>query len=134
MVKVIDGKDTVLGRLATYVSKEATRGEDVVVLNCDQVIITGDKENLKKQIEDRRKRIGSGQQGPKISRSMDRIVKRAIRGMLPNHREGRGKVAYKKIKCFVGVPKEFQDIEKITLPKKRKKKFVYIKDIPGIKK
>lgn len=129
MVKIIDGKNTVLGRLASFAAKEALKGEEIVVLNSEQVIITGNKKNIKENFKKKRERVGSGQQGPKHSRLNDRIVKRAIRGMLPNHRKGRGKEVFKKIKCYIGVPKEFQDSKKITLKIKSKNKFMMIKDI-----
>lgn len=132
-MKIIDGKGVVLGRLASYAAKEAVKGEEIVVLNCAEVIITGNKERIKKDLEEKRRRVGSGQKGPKVSRSIDKIVKRTIRGMLPNHREGRGREAYKRIKCYVSTPKEFQDSEKISFVRE-KKKFVKIKEIPGSKK
>ena len=129
MVKIIDGKNTVLGRLASFAAKEAIKGEEIIVLNCEQVIITGNKKNIKENFEKKREKVGSGQKGPKYSRLNDRIVKRAIRGMIPNHRKGRGKEIFKKIKCYVGVPKEFQDSEKIKLKLKSKNKFIMIKEI-----
>ncbi len=128
-MKIIDGKNAVLGRLASYVAKEALKGEDIVILNCDQVIITGNKKNIREEFEAKRRKIGSGQKGPKHSRSTDKIVKRSIRGMLPNHRLGRGKIAYRKIKCYVGVPKEFQESKKIIGGREKKSKFVYVKEI-----
>ena len=128
-MKIIDGKNAVLGRLASYVAKEALKGEDIVILNCDQLIITGNKKNIREEFEEKRRKIGSGQKGPKHSRSTDKIVKRSIRGMLPNHRLGRGKIAYRKIKCYVGIPKEFQESKKIIGGREKKSKFVYVKEI-----
>jgi len=128
-MKIIDGKNAVLGRLASYVAKESLKGEEIVVLNCDQIIITGNKKNIRKEFEAEKRKIGSGQKGPKHSRSTDKIVKRTIRGMLPDHRRGRGKIAYRKIKCYVGIPKEFQESKKIIGGRKKKSKFVYIKEI-----
>ncbi len=128
-MKIIDGKNAVLGRLASYVAKEALKGEDIVILNCEQVIISGNKKNIREEFEAKRRKIGSGQKGPKHSRSTDKIVKRSIRGMLPNHRLGRGKIAYRKIKCYVGVPKEFQESKKIIGGREKKSKFVYVKEI-----
>ncbi len=128
-MKIIDGKNAVLGRLASYVAKEALKGEEIIILNCDQVIITGNKKNIREEFEAKRRKIGSGQKGPKHSRSTDKIVKRSIRGMLPNHRLGRGKIAYRKIKCYVGVPKEFQESKKIIGGREKKSKFVYVKEI-----
>ena len=127
-MKIIDGQNAVLGRLASYVAKQALKGEEIVILNCEQVIITGNKKNIKEEFEAKRSRVGSSQKGPKHSKTSERIVKRTIRGMLPDHRKGRGKVAFKKIKCYVGVPKEFQDVKKIVAGKKKKSKFSLVKE------
>ena len=78
---------------------------------------------------EKREKVGSGQKGPKHSRLNEKIVKRAVRGMLSNHRKGRGKEAYNKIKCHVGVPKEFKDSEKINLDTGNKIKFIKVGEI-----
>jgi ribosomal protein uL13 len=127
-MRVIDGKNAVLGRLSSYVAKEALKGEEIVVLNCDQVIITGNKKRIKEDFEEKRNRVGSSQKGPKHSKTSEKIVKRTIRGMLPDHRKGRGKMVFKKIKCYVGVPKEFQESKKIIAGKKKKSKFSMVKE------
>ena len=128
-MKIIDGKNAVVGRLASYVAQQALRGEDVVIVNCEQVIITGNKKDIREKFEQKRRRVGSGQQGPKHSRNPEMIVKRAIRGMLPNHRAGRGKAAFKKIKCYKGIPKEFEDKKKVVSGKEKKMKFISVKEI-----
>jgi len=128
MTKIIDGKNAVLGRLASYTAKEALKGEDIIILNCEDIIITGNKKNIEENFDARRNRVGHSQKGPRHSKSSEKIVKRAIRGMLPDHRGGRGKIAFKKIKCCVGVPKEFQESKKILAGKQKKTKFSRIKD------
>ncbi len=128
-MKIIDAKDAVLGRLASYVAKEALKGEEIVIINCDQVIITGNKRNIKENFEAKRRRVGSGQKGPKYPRTSEKIVKRVIRGMIPNHRKGRGKEAYRKIKCYVGIPEEFQDSKKISGKREKRSKFSKLIDI-----
>ena len=128
-MKIIDGKNAVLGRLASYVTKEALKGEDIVILNCEEVIITGNRKRTQEDFEKKRGRVGSSQKGPKHSRTSERIVKRTIRGMLPDHRKGRGRTAYKKIKCYNGVPKEFEGSKKIIGGKEKKTKFIQIKEI-----
>ncbi len=128
MSKIIDGKNAVLGRLASYAAKESLKGEEIVVLNCEQIIITGNKKNIEKEFQEKRSRVGSSQKGPKHSKTSEKIVKRVIRGMLPDHRKGRGRVAFKKIKCYVGVPKEFQDAKKIIAGKRKTCKFALVKD------
>jgi len=114
--------------LASYAAKEALKGEDIIILNCEDIIITGNKKNIEENFKIRRSRVGHSQKGPRHSRSSEKMVKRSIRGMLPDHREGRGKIAFKKIKCYVGVPKEFQESKKILAGKQKKTKFSRIKD------
>jgi len=50
-------------------------------LNCKEVIITGNKKDIREKFEQKRRRVGSGQKGPKHSKNPERIVKRTIRGM-----------------------------------------------------
>ena len=128
-MKVIDGKNAVLGRLASYAAKESLKGEEVKIINCEQVIITGSRKFIEKDFQEKREKIGSGQKGPKISRASEKIVKRAIKGMLPDHREGRGREAFKRIRCYVGIPQEFKDSNKITFNNEDKLKYIRVKEI-----
>lgn len=127
-MKVIDGKGIVMGRIASYAAKEALKGEDVKIINCDEVIITGNKERIKEDMRIKRSRVGSSQKGPKYPRSPEKIVKRAIRGMLPEHRWGRGRIAMKKILCYNGIPKELEKEKIISLDVKEKIKFNKIRE------
>ena len=128
-MKIIDGKNAVLGRLASYSAKEALKGEEIVILNCEHVIITGNKKDIYEKWESKRKRVGTGQRGPKHSGLAERIVKRAIRGMLPKTTGGRGKEAFRRIKCYTGIPKEFEESKKIVGGKERKSKFISVREI-----
>jgi large subunit ribosomal protein L13 len=126
---IIDGKDATMGRLASYVAKQALKGEEIAIVNCKEIIITGNKENIRKEFLEKRGRVGSTQQGPKVSRDPEKMIKRVIRGMLPNHREGRGKQALKKIKCYAEIPKEFENSKKISAGKEKGDKFQKIKEV-----
>ncbi len=128
-MKIIDGKNATLGRLGSYVAKQALKGEEIIILNCEQVIITGNKKNIEKEFAEKRSRVGWSQKGPKHSHLAFKIVKRAIRGMLPDHRRGRGKDAFKRIKCYNGVPKEFEESKKISAGKEKPSKFIQIKHV-----
>ena len=120
-MKIIDGTNAILGRLAAYSAKEALKGEEIAIINCRNVIITGGKRSIIEDFEAKRKRVGSTQGGPKISRTSEKIVKTAIRGMLPNYRHGRGRTAFKKIKCYAGIPEELEKVEKIHFENKNSK-------------
>jgi len=103
---IINGENAVLGRLASYAAKQALLGKDVVIINSEKVIITG----REKEIVDRyNKKRTVGGYGPKpvFSSMPERILKRTIRNMLP-YKHGRGKKAFGKIKCYSGIPGEFE--------------------------
>ncbi len=128
-MKIINGENTALGRLASFVAKESLKGEEIRIINCEKVIITGNKEFTEKAFLQKRSRVGTRQIGPKVSRSSERIVKRAIRGMLPDHRRGRGKEAFKRIICYKGVPQELKDMESISLDKKEEIKHIKVEHL-----
>ena len=127
-MKIIDGKGSVLGRLATFVAKESLKGEEIFVVNCNEVIITGNFKTTKREFEEKRSRIGHSQKGPKHHAVSEKIVKRAIRGMLPNPREGRGKSALGKIKCYNKIPSELEGKDFIKLETPKKIKYSEIKE------
>ena len=127
-MKIIDGTDAVMGRLASYVAKQALQGEEVTVVNCDKVLISGNKKMIKEDFLKRRSRVGSSQKGPKHHKSSEKIVKRTIRGMLPDHREGRGRIAWKKIMCYNGVPKEFEGKKLIKAGKEKTGKYSKVEE------
>ncbi|MBU2612695.1 MAG: 50S ribosomal protein L13 [Nanoarchaeota archaeon] len=127
-MKVVQGKGVPLGRLASFAAKEALKGEEISIINCNEVIITGNYKSTKENFDTKRSRVGSGQRGPKHSATTEKIVKRAIRGMLPNAREGRGRIALKKIKCYSKVPKELEKEKVIEIPTSKKIKYSLVKE------
>ena len=128
MTKVIDGTNAVLGRLASYAAKQALLGEEIIIVNCEKIIITGNRANIRERFEAERKKIGSGQKGPKISRNPEMIVKRAIRGML-SHRQARGKAALGRIMCYIGIPEKFREAKKIISGKEKHGKFIHVEEL-----
>jgi len=125
---IVDGKGVAMGRLASFVAKEALKGNEIDVVNSEEVIITGNKKSIKEEFLVKRSRVGHSQKGPKHPARTEKIVKRAIRGMLPNFREGRGREAFKRIKCYNGIPKEFEGKEMIEMNKPKKVKFSKVKE------
>ena len=127
-MKFIDGKGAVLGRLASYTAKELLKGEEIAIVNCEEVIISGNKARTRADFHKKRLRVGTGQQGPKLGKTSEKIVKRTIRGMLPNYREGRGRIVFKKLKCYNKVPKEFEEVKKINAGKGKPIKYSKVKE------
>jgi len=127
-MKIIDGTGAVLGRLASYTAKELLKGEEVSIINCNEIIISGKKKSIGKEFAKRRSRVGHSQKGPRHHKTSEKIVKRTIRGMLPNFREGRGKQAFKRLRCYNTVPKELKEKKAISSSKEKPIKFAKVKD------
>ncbi|MBI2103286.1 50S ribosomal protein L13 [Candidatus Woesearchaeota archaeon] len=106
-MKIYNGEGMVLGRLAGYVAKDALLGEEVAVVNCDKVIVSGKRVIIMAEKKQRWDRRGYPLKSQKMPRLSDRYVRRAIRGMLP-WKITRGREAYKKVLCYIGVPLELQ--------------------------
>ena len=127
-MKVIDGSGAILGRLASYTAKELLKGEEISIVNCNEIIITGNKTTTEKEFKAKRSRIGHSLKGPKHHKTSEKMVKRAIRGMLPNFREGRGKQAFGRLRCYNEVPKNLESVEKISSKKDNPIKFARVKE------
>ncbi|MFC1685713.1 50S ribosomal protein L13 [Nanoarchaeota archaeon] len=128
MEVVIDAEGAIIGRLGTFVAKQALIGNEVRILNCEKGIITGSKEALQAVYLSRKWRGGYAQKGPYFSKSPEKIVKRSFRGMLP-WKTTRGKDAFKRIKCYSGVPEEFEKKEKKEFKRTLKKPYLTVKEV-----
>ncbi len=113
MVTIIDADGMILGRMASILATRLLAGEEIAVVNAEKAIITGTRARVF-SIYRRKRERGSREGGPFFPRRPDHIVKRTIRGMVPYRRE-RGHDALKRIKVYVGIPKEFAGKEMETL-------------------
>jgi len=104
---VIDASNLIVGRLATTVAKKALMGEEINVVNCENAIMTGKKKEVFEKMKARRER-GDAMKGPFFPTMPDRFIRRVIRGMLP-YKQEKGKLAYKRVMCYLGVPAQFKD-------------------------
>ena len=97
---IIDGEGCVLGRLASITSKNLLEGEEVVILNAEKIMLTGNKEwayAKYKQRVDRASISNPRDLGPKYPRRPDDIFRRTVRGMLP-FKKSKGKTARYRIR------------------------------------
>ena len=114
---IIDAENAVFGRICSLAAKKALEGNQVVIVNSEKAVITGSRQNIiTRYTEIRQKGRSHSMKGPKISRSAFRLLKRGIRGMLPNHKAGIGKQALARIRCYNGMPEEFKNKQMIQLP------------------
>ncbi len=96
-----------IGRFSSAVAKRLLNGEEIHVVNAEKALITGSKPWLLAEFKHRRD-IGSQRKGPFYPRRPDRILHRAIRGMLPYQRP-RGRTALKRLRVYVDVPQGLKD-------------------------
>ncbi len=118
---LVNAENRVVGRISSFAAKKALQGEQVTVLNAEKAIISGSKEFAMQRLKTRLDLVkkGNPEGGAKYSRMPDRVLRMAIRGMLPWKRKS-GREAYKKVYVFIGLPKQFEGSKFIELPGKTK--------------
>ncbi len=108
---IVDAEGQVLGRLASKIaqvlrgkhktnfSPHMDMGDSVVVINAEKIIVTGKKETQKTYF----KHTGYPGGGKETSLAAlrrsrpDRIIKKAVKGMLPHNRLGRSIISHLKV-------------------------------------
>jgi large subunit ribosomal protein L13 len=114
--KVIDADNAILGRLSSTVAKELLQGEEIVIVNAEKAIVTGNaRTTITRYIQRSNIRTKTNPlKGPFFPRTPEGIVRRTVRGMLPR-KKPRGKAAYGRLKVFRSIPKDYLDtpLEKI---------------------
>ncbi|MDQ4117218.1 MAG: 50S ribosomal protein L13 [Actinomycetota bacterium] len=111
---VIDANDVVLGRLATHAATllrgkhkptfapHVDTGDFVVIVNAEKVAVSGNKREDKFVYRHSGHPGGLKQKsvGQMIDHQPDRLVEKAVKGMLPKNRLGRAMA--KKLKVYAG--------------------------------
>ncbi len=118
---VIDATDKVLGRLATEAASilrgkkkpifqpNVDAGDYVIVVNADKVKLTGFKSDQKTYYKISTGYVGHNRHVPfreMKEKRPERIVERAIKGMLPHNALGR--MMYRKLRVYSGPNHEHQ--------------------------
>lgn len=129
---IINAENLVVGRIATISAKKALNGEKIDIVNCEKAILTGSRANIFAKYR-RKISLGVPLKGPYFPRRADMMVRRIIRGMLPYKNE-RGRNAFKRIMCYIGVPDKLKDqkmetIEDANVKKLTNLKYVTIKEV-----
>ncbi|MDP3734074.1 MAG: 50S ribosomal protein L13 [Nanoarchaeota archaeon] len=112
-MKMYNGEDLILGRLASLAAKQALLGEEVIIVNCEKMIVSGNKAGIFAKFKQFINRGGYPLKSQNISRLPERYVRRCIRGMLP-WKQARGKEAFRRVMCYRGMPDEFAGKEMVV--------------------
>jgi len=130
-MKIYDATNQIVGRLATYVAKDLLKGEQVVIVNAEKAVLSGDPKTKFKEYKQKIDR-GDPKKGPFYPKYPDLMLRRIIRGMLPWHKD-KGRKAYRRLKVYIGEPEEFKNKEKIRIEEadasKLKCKYITLGDL-----
>ena len=126
---IIDGEGEIFGRLCSYAAKQALEGNEIAIINCEKSIISGDKNGIIAKYRTARARGGFSRKGPHHSKIVHMLMKKSIRGMLPDFRWGEGKAAFTRIKCYEGIPAEFVKEKAIKLKTNKPNRYVTLKEV-----
>ncbi|NUN11367.1 50S ribosomal protein L13 [Candidatus Micrarchaeota archaeon] len=117
-MKVYDADGVIAGRLAAQIVKDLKKNEDVVVVNVEKAVISGPLTRTVKVYADKRNMTNKSnpEHAKKFPRRPDFFFKKIVSGMLP--KTSRRDDLLKKLKAYVGVPKEYEGQGKNELKKK----------------
>ncbi|MCX8150120.1 MAG: 50S ribosomal protein L13 [Candidatus Bathyarchaeota archaeon] len=118
-IAVINAEGLILGRMCSKIAKRLLNGEEIIIVNAEKAVLTGKKKSKVAEAKEFLE-VGAPERGPFHSRRPDRIVRKTVRGMVP-WKQPKGKLAYKRLKVFMGVPKEFKDVEMETIEQAKAK-------------
>ncbi len=110
--KLIDASNQILGRLCSNIAKGALLGENYIVINCSNVIISGTRNDVfgKYLHRNQVKNFANPRRGPFYAHRPDTLVRWTVKAMLPKNK--RGAIALDRIKFFID-----------EIPKRMEKKF-----------
>jgi large subunit ribosomal protein L13 len=114
---VINADGLILGRMASKIAKRLLEGEQVVIVNAEKAVLSGRRRSRvgeAKEFLD----VGGVGRGPFHYRRPDRIVRKAVKGMLPI-RQPKGLQAYRRLQVFIGVPDNLEGQKMGTLAEAR---------------
>ncbi|MHA7734831.1 50S ribosomal protein L13 [Candidatus Nitrosopumilus sp. SW] len=121
---VVDATDHIAGRLSSNVAKLLKQGHRVSLVNCEKIMYSGTRSNLIKEYREflEINSIINPKHGPVHYRRPDTIITKMIRQMLPYDRKPSGKESIKRLRAYIGSPKELKSLEKTQFEKAKIKK------------
>ena len=110
---LINADGLIVGRLSSIVAKKLLEGDEVMIINAEKAILSGAKATTFREYQEAFVR-GSKEHGPYFPKRPDAILKRTIRGMLPDKTQ-RGKDSMARLRVYIGTPSEFDGQPAVTL-------------------
>ncbi|MFH1057001.1 MAG: 50S ribosomal protein L13 [Candidatus Micrarchaeota archaeon] len=106
---VINGEKAIAGRVLAFASKKLQEGEQVIVVNAEKAVFSGDAVNIVSRYKAKRdiQNKSNPEHSPKYPVRPDLFLKYILRGMLPK-KKASGKKARGNFRAFLGMPAEFE--------------------------
>lgn len=116
---VVDASDHIAGRLSSLVAKMLLNGNRISLVNCERIMISGSRSNTIHESRQFLKinSIINPKHGPVHYRRPDTVITKMIRGMLPFEKKPSGKTSHKRLRAYVGSPKELKPFKKVQFEK-----------------
>jgi len=116
-VIVIDGRGHLVGRLASVVAKEILNGQKVVVVRCEELIMSNSiyANKIKFKHFEMKRTATNPKRGPFHQTSPAQLFKRALRGMIPR-KTARGHAALQRFRCYEGIPTPYDTMKRLVVP------------------
>ncbi len=121
---VVDTTDHIAGRLSSHVAKLLLKGNRVSLVNCEKIMLSGTRANIIQEYKEflEINSIIHPKHGPVHYRRPDTMITKMIRGMLPFEKKPSGITAHKRLRAYIGSPKELKPFEKIQFEKAKIKR------------
>lgn len=116
---VVDASNHIAGRLSSLVAKMLLKGNRISLVNCERIMISGSRSNTIHEYRQFLKinSIINPKHGPVHYRRPDTVITKMIRGMLPFEKKPSGKTSHKRLRAYVGSPKELKPFKKVQFEK-----------------
>jgi large subunit ribosomal protein L13 len=117
---IINADGLVAGRLASNIAKRIIKGEQVTIINAEKAIMVGSQSAIIPKIKQRVDATvkSNPHYGPKYDRIPSKMLRRMIKGMLPNKKKTAERLL-KQLTIYNSVPKQI-NIEKTETIEKAK--------------
>jgi len=114
---LIDCRDHLNGRLCSIVAKELLAGQKIILVRCEEMVISGSLvRNQTKYKQFRNKKMNTNPtRGPFHFKSPARMVWRTVRGMV-HHKTARGQAAIGRLSTFEGIPHPYDKMKRQVIP------------------
>jgi large subunit ribosomal protein L13 len=109
--QLYDASENILGRFCSIIAKKALLGENIVIINAKDAIVSGTKRDLHENylVKLKISTATNPRRGPFHERRPDTFMRRVIKQMLPR-KKLRGKDALKRVHVYISdIPDRFKN-------------------------